>query len=268
MVFSVAEKSVIVTGAADGVGRAIARRYAEEGAFVIAADSDEEALQESISDLLAEGLQIHAFHGDLRQKLAAANLISSAIDHFERIDVLVNASRHVVSADPLELDEGSAEQMMEENVFASLRLSRLVARKMIAQDEDSAMETIGGSIVNVTSIAARCTLPEFLAYSMSSAALDQMTRSLAVALAKHRIRVNAVAIGSVMSATLKRKLQEQDDLREKLATVTPMGRIGSAAEAAEAALFLSSSGASFVTGQVVSVDGGRSIQDPLGIAAL
>jgi 7-alpha-hydroxysteroid dehydrogenase len=98
---------------------------------------------------------------------------------------------------------------------------------------------------------------------VSCAALDQMTRSLAVALAKDGVRVNAVALGGVMTAHLKEALKDREELRAELAAVTPLGRIGEAEEAAEAVMFLASDAASFITGQILGVDGGRMNLDPM-----
>jgi 7-alpha-hydroxysteroid dehydrogenase len=119
--------------------------------------------------------------------------------------------------------------------------------------------------VNVTSVAAQLTLPELAPYSVSCAAVDQLTRSMAVALAPRGVRVNAVSIGGVMTGALKDALREREDLRGQMIGVTPIGRIGEPAEAAEVAVFLASDAASFVTGQIVAVDGGRSLLDPLAI---
>jgi len=119
-------------------------------------------------------------------------------------------------------------------------------------------------VVNLSSIAARRTHPELLAYSVSCAALDQMTRSMAVALAPKRIRVNAVAFGSVMSASLKDALKEDESRRDEIISHTPLGRIARAGEVAEAAQFLASEGSGFMTGQIVTVDGGRTLVDTVG----
>jgi 7-alpha-hydroxysteroid dehydrogenase len=118
-----------------------------------------------------------------------------------------------------------------------------------------------GSIVNISSIAARRTRPDLLGYSLASAAIDQMTRSMAVALAPHRIRVNAVAFGSVMSASLRDRIKGQDALRDNILASTPLGRIAPPSELAEVAQFLASDAARFITGQIVTVDGGRSLID-------
>jgi 7-alpha-hydroxysteroid dehydrogenase len=204
----------------------------------------------------------------LRQKLTIANLQSATIDAFDRIDILVNASRQVLPSNPLDAKEDSFEALFNQNVLANLRLTQSVAKVMIKQakaDADITSNNIG-SVVNLSSIASDRTHPDLLAYSVSCAALNQMTRSLAVSLAKDRIRVNAIAIGSVMSANLQNVLRQDDDLRERMTNITPMGRIAEAQEVAEVAQFLATDSASFVTGQILTVDGGRTLIDPLDTA--
>ncbi|WP_439110633.1 SDR family NAD(P)-dependent oxidoreductase [Lentibacter sp.] len=262
MSLSVTGKTAIVTGAANGVGLAIARHFVDKGANVMFADMDDEALTKEVGTQ-EEDSPIRAFAGDLREKLTLANLLSATIDAFDRVDILVNASRQVVASDPLNPDDDAVEMALEQNLMASLRLSQLIAKRMIKQSKDDNGEGPAGSIINLSSILSRRAHPQLMALSISNAALEQMTRSLAVALAPDRIRVNAVAMGSVMSASLQEHLKDHPDFRAVIEKGTPMGRIASPTELAEAVQFLASDGASFMTGQVLTVDGGRTLLDPV-----
>ncbi len=265
MSFSIEGKTAIVTGAANGIGLAIGRHFADRGANVMFADIDEARLAHELGDT-AEESNVRYFAGDLRERLTIANLLSATIDSFDRVDILVNGSREMMPSDPLDPEDESVEKLLAQNLMTSLRLSQCVARRMIKQAETQAEGQVG-SIVNLSSIAARRTHPDLLAYSVSAAALDQMTRSLAVALAPHRIRVNAVAFGSVMSASLKGALQKNSEYREDIEDHTPLSRIAAPGELAEAVQFLASEGAGFVTGQIMTVDGGRTLLDPVAAPA-
>jgi len=269
MSFSIAGKTAIVTGAANGVGLAIARHFADHGANVVFADMDEASLKKEIGEEAErDNANVRLFAGDLREKLTVANLLSATIDAFDRVDILVNASRQVVSSDPLNADDDAVEMLLQQNLITSLRMTQIIAKRMIKQaEEDGRDDQSAGSIINLSSIAARRSHPRLLAYSVSSAALDQMTRSMAIALAPERIRVNAVAFGSVMSASLKVSLKENEGCREDIISHTPLKRIASADEVAEAAQFLASDGSGFMTGQILTVDGGRSLLDTVGTPA-
>ena len=267
MSFSIEGKTAIVTGAANGVGLAIAKHFLNRGANVVFADKDEERLKAEVGNHTDDDGKARIFAGDLRKKLTVANLLSATIDAFERVDILVNASRQVMLSDPLSVDDTSVEDLMNQNLMTALRLSQAVARRMIKQAEGGDADAHVGSIVNLSSIAARRTHPDLLAYSVSSAALDQMTRSMAVALASKRIRVNAVAFGSVMSASLKDTLRDNDEVREAIISGTPLHRIASPNEVADAVQYLASDAACFVTGQIITVDGGRTLIDPAAVAA-
>lgn len=263
MSFSIAGKTAIVTGAANGVGLAVALHFVQRGANVMFADMDEAKLVEEIGQVSEDESGTVAYYaGDLREKLNVANLLSATIDRFERADILVNASRQMLASDPLNPDDDAVIELLNQNLMCSLRLTQVFAKRMIKQAKaDENVDGPAGSIINLSSIAARRTQPELLAYSVSSAALDQMTRSMAVALAPHRIRVNAIALGSVMSASLQGMLKEREGLRDEIIESTPLHRIASASELAEVAQFLASDGSSFITGQILTVDGGRTLVD-------
>lgn len=265
MSFSLAGKTAIVTGGGNGIGLAIGRHFASRGANVMFTDMDEEALIREFGETPDED-NIRHFAGDLRQKLTIANLLSATLDAFDTVDILVNAARQIVASDPLNPDDDAMETLLDTNLMTALRVTQTVAKRMIKQSEDQDQGS-AGAIVNLSSIAARRTHPDLLAYSVSCAALDQMTRSLAVALAPHRIRVNALAFGSVMSASLMSALKGDEDMRSDIEGHTPLNRIAAPSELAEAAQYLACDASGFMTGQVLTVDGGRTLLDPVTAAA-
>lgn len=267
MSFSIAGKTAIVTGAASGIGLAIARRFVSEGANVMCADSDEKRLMAELGDKADEDGAIRYFTCDPCAKLAHANLLSATIDAFDRIDILVNGARTVLPSKPLDPKEDMVEELISRNLMSSLRLSQVVAKRMIKQAESNGAGASAGVIINLSTIAARRAHPDLLGYSIASAAVDQMTRSLAVALAPHHIRVNAVAFGSVMSTNLQETLREDTEMREEIIHHTPMARIAPPSELADAVQFLASGGAGFMTGQVLTVDGGRTLVDTVSTPA-
>ncbi|KUJ73312.1 oxidoreductase [Ruegeria marisrubri] len=265
MSFSIAGKTAIVTGGANGIGLAIGRHFADAGANVVFADMDEKRLVEELGEQAEEG-NIRYFAGDLREKLTIANLLSATLDAFDQVDILVNGARQVIRSDPLDLEDDSVRTLLNQNLMPALRLSQLIAKRMIKQAGDND-EAPAGSIINLSSIAARRTHPELMAYSVSTAALDQLTRSLAVSLAPKRIRVNAIALGSVMSASLQSALRDNRKFREDIENHTPLSRIAAPTELAETAQFLASEASGFMTGQILTIDGGRTLLDPVAAPA-
>ena len=267
MSYALTGKTAIITGAANGIGLAIARHFIDKGANVMFADMDEARLEAEVGEeARAEGA-VRMFAGDLRQKLTIANLLSATMDAFEGVDILVNASRQVVVSDALCVEEDGVEMLLQQNLLTALRLSQMTAKRMIAQAEKSNDKGPAGVIINLSSIAATRTHPELMGYSIACAAVDQMTRSMAVALAPKGIRVNALAIGSVMSASLQGILKENPDFRSVIEDATPLRRIAAAAELVETVQFMASDASSFMTGQIVTLDGGRSLVDVVAAPA-
>ncbi len=252
-------KTAVVTGAASGVGLAIAFQLAEQGANVMFADYDQQLLK---SELDPSGDNVDLFVGDLQDHLTQSNLLAATAERFGRIDILVNASRRMMTSSHDDLKPDILDEMFSRNLRQHYTLSRQVARYFTGQDPlPSRPAELAGSIVNVTSIAADRLHPDLVEYSVCCAALEQLTRSLALAFAELRINVNAVAFGSVMSGNLQRKTLENPDIREWIAAATPLGRVAEATEVANAAAFLVSGAASFMTGQILTIDGGRSLLD-------
>ncbi|MCY4305745.1 MAG: SDR family oxidoreductase [Aestuariivita sp.] len=261
MSFSIVGKTAIVTGAANGVGLAIGRHFIENGANVMFADMDEESLKKQFDNgFEQDNARFHV--GDLRERLTITNLLSATIDAFDQVDILINGARQIMPSDPLSSDDDSVISLLNQNVIPAFRLNQIVAKRMIKQAENRE-EGQAGSIINLSSIAARRTHPKLLAYSVSSAALDQLTRSMAVVLAPNRIRVNAVAFGSVMSASLLSTLKENSGYRNDIIDHTPLNRIAGPSELVDTVQYLASESSGFITGQVLTVDGGRTLLDPV-----
>lgn len=259
MSFSVRGKTIIVTGAANGIGLAIARHLADNGANVIAADVDEKKLVEELGGGPEDG-NLRTFAGDLRQRLTIANLVSACIDAFDQVDVLVNASRQLLPTDALDTDDTSVQTLLDQNLMTSLQLIQYVAKRMIKQAEDQETGQVG-SIINLSSIAAQHMQPELMGYSIAAAAVQQMTRSMALVLAPHRIRVNAISFGSVMSGSLRATVADNREWRDDIREHTPLGRIASPTELCDTVQYLAAESSSFMTGEILVVDGGRSLLD-------
>lgn len=257
-------KTAIISSATPDLGGTMAQRFLDAGARVMLACPEAKALSAADVDEGADGARFAQFKDVAQDRLKIANLIAATVEQFGRIDILVNAAQS--SSAPgtfLELDSEQFDAAFGDNVRGVFQLSQSVAKRMIQQAEDADNGAPAGAIVNISSIAASRTVPELLAFSVSNAALDQLTRSMATSLAPHGIRVNAVALGGVVTERLRAAFREHEDLREDMIAVTPMGRLAEIEEAADAAIYVASDLASYVTGQVIAVDGGRTLLDPL-----
>ena len=273
MCYSIKGKSTIVTGAASGVGLEIARYFVESGANVIAADRNGAGLREAFGKRPPHGSIF--FIGDLRHKLTRYNLMSAVNSEFGRLDVLVNASREWKRPTSREPADDYLDTMLNQNFRLQFNMSQLAARTFINQAESDGggknrtADATGaiGSIINLSSIASQRTRPELLEFSISSAALDQATRSLAVSFAKHSIRVNSVAYGTLHKPNLTNVLvdlganSDRESSQSEIKRSIPAGRLVEAKEIAHLVRFLASDSTPLLTGQVITIDGGRTLLD-------
>ena len=234
----------IVTGAAGGVGRATVELLTRRGASVVAEDVDANVAK-------LEAPNVAAVTGDVRRAETARKAVQTALSRFGRLDILVNNAAVIITKDILSTEEDEWNDLMAVNVTGVFHHCRAVLPEMMKQRS--------GSIVSVSSISGLVGLPLQAAYCASKGAIVQLTRQLAVDYAEHGVRVNSVAPGSVDTPFLTRYLDSQPDpvaAERAIKAAHPMGRIGSPREIAEAIAFLASDASSFITGAILSADGG------------
>lgn len=249
----IAGRSAIVTGAARGIGLAVARRLVRAGAVVVMADPDERRLEVEAVSLNEDGLpgRAVAFSCNLREKLSMTNLLASALEAQDAIDILVDANLLAAPSDLLDPAADGLEAALAQNVVARLRLAQLAARRMgaLAAEEDPPRDRailLVGSIHGTgqgTGAGA-----ELATLAASTAALGPLARGLALRLAPSGVRVNLLAVGD---------LALDEDAPERAAA--PLSGADSHEAAAEAALFLVSPAARAVTGQTLAADAGRGL---------
>ncbi len=245
-------KTVIVTGAAKGIGRACAERFVEEGASVVIADVDEKA-GERTAQQIGRDDRVRFVYCDVGERLDVRNLLAETLEYFDRIDVLVNNAGIVHSADFLEVEEDDFDRVLRVNLKGAFLAGQAVARRLVEQ-VDAGEEP--GAIVNMSSVNAVFGIPNQVPYTISKGGLAQLTKVMALSLAPYGIRVNAIGPGSIMTDILQ-AVNADAAARHRILSRTPMGRIGEPSEIASIAAFLASEEASYITGQTVYADGGR-----------
>lgn len=248
-------KVAIVTGGARGIGLACALRLAKEGAKVVIADINGEEGQAAVADLKTSGEEALYVDCDVAERLDVHNLVASTLEAFGSIDVLINNAGVVDDAPFLELSEADFDTTLRINLKGAFLVGQAVARQMVKQAKGTSRGT-AGTIVNMSSVNAVFALPDHAAYSMSKGGIQQLTKAMALALAPHRIRVNAIGPGTIDTPLLAAVIKDEG-FRQRVLSRTPIGRIGRAEEMAAVAVWLASDEASYLTGTTVFADGGR-----------
>lgn len=246
-------KIAVITGAARGIGRACAERFASDGATVVVSDIDEEEGEACAEAIRQSGGAATFSACDVAQKLDVRNLVTSTVDQHGRVDICVSNAGIVHGAEFLDLKEADFDRVLNVNLKGTFMLGQAAARRMVEQVEAGGKP---GSIINMSSVNAVFAIPNQVPYTISKGGVNQLTKVMALSLASYGIRVNAIGPGSIMTDILKAVANDQAAM-DKIMSRTPLGRIGEPGEVASVAAFLASDDASYITGQTIYPDGGR-----------
>jgi NAD(P)-dependent dehydrogenase (short-subunit alcohol dehydrogenase family) len=245
------DKTIIVTGATSGIGRAAARAFGGNRGSVVVVGRQETELSVAVREVRAAGGQAVPCVADVTSEDAPARIIAAALDAFQRIDVLVNAAGIIAAATLEATTDDMWDSMMAINLRAPFRLMRAAAPHLTERK---------GSVVNVSSVNGLRSFPGVLAYCVSKAGVDHLTRCAAIEMAPLGVRVNAVNPGVTVTNLHRRSGMQEEQYAaflERSKTTHPLGRPGNADEIAELIVFLASERAGWMTGETIPIDGGR-----------
>jgi len=242
------DRIAIVTGAARGIGLAIAQRFAAEGAKVIMSD-----VLDKEGEAAAEAIGATYMHCDVSKTSDVTALVNAVVAKHGAVDILANNAGIAVGSDFLEVTEADFDRVIGINLKGSFFMLQACARQMVKQVQAGRKP---GAIINMSSVNDTLAIPAIVTYCISKGGVSQLTRSTALALAPHGIRVNAIGPGTIETDMAKGVLADQAALNRAMSR-TPLGRVGAPSEVASIAAFLASDDASYVTGETIYVDGGR-----------
>lgn len=240
-------KVAMVTGGANGIGAACVRRFVAEGARVLVVDRDASAGEALAAEL---GASAAFLAGDVAQRALAREALRVCTERFGTPDILLNNAGITHAAPFLELADEDFDRVLGINLRSYFLFGQEVARAMVSAGR-------AGTIIQMSSVNAILAIPDQVPYVVSKGAVNQLTRVMAIALAPHGIRVNAIGPGTIATDLARKAVLGSDEARRKLLSRTPMKRLGEPDEVAKVAVFLASDDASYMTGQTVYPDGGR-----------
>jgi NAD(P)-dependent dehydrogenase (short-subunit alcohol dehydrogenase family) len=247
------ERVILVTGATSGIGRAIARRFAESSARVVALGRNRSALEEVEDEITRAGGKSLALAVDVTDENELRRAFDNTMSKVGRLDVLVSAAGHISNGSIEDTSLAAWDAMMNVNLRSVFYLMQLATPHLIRTK---------GNVVNVSSVTGLRSFPGVLAYCVSKAGVDQLTRCAALELAARGVRVNAVNPGVVVTEIHKRGGMSEanyEQFLERSKTTHPIGRVGDPREVAELVFYLASEKASWITGATYQIDGGRAL---------
>ena len=250
MTLRLSGKVALVTGAAQGIGLACARVLASEGASVVLADVNAKAGQEAARSLSPTPAPCAFVECDVSRKASVDAAVELAVERFGALHILVANAGIVHAAEFLDLREEDFDRVLAVNLKGIFLAGQAAARQMVKQGG-------GGAIVNMSSVNAVLAIPNQVPYVVSKGGINQLTRVMALSLAPHGIRVNAVGPGTILTELARTAVLGNREAERKILSRTPLGRMGEPDEVARVVAFLASDDASYLTGQTIYPDGGR-----------
>jgi NAD(P)-dependent dehydrogenase (short-subunit alcohol dehydrogenase family) len=249
--FGLTPRVAVVTGASRGIGHDLALALSDAGATVVATGRDAAAVAEVVEQARSEGGDAHGLIADLADPSESSKLMDRVVDEHGRIDILVNNAGLGTNHDVLDITPSDWDELMDVNLRGLFFTTQAAARHMVSQGY--------GRIINMSSQAAQVALPRHVVYCTSKGGVEQLTRALALEWASSGVTVNAVAPTFIRTPGTAERLDEPAFLQDVLARI-PIGRVGTTTDVAAAVIYLASDAAGLVTGSVLPVDGGWTIQ--------